>query len=181
MNSAYFLMPIIMTITLIVCVSSAAEAPAGERMPLWDRIALSEVKIYTSEALDQHDPPALAKKGTWARFLRHSEKYTTELVEFESGGKFWIQETAMYPLYYVVGTTPLMVQVPHGVSKKPTDELSWSEEVIAYPGDVVAVDRWSQALLGTWLVYTPDGSKMGYAPSDRLQPAGDSGMGLAGD
>jgi hypothetical protein len=180
MNSAYFPL-LIMIIALVVCASPAAEPPAGERMPLWDRIALSEVKIYTSEALDQHDPPAIAKKGTWARFIRHSEKFTTELVEFESGGKFWIQETAMYPLYYVVGTGDLIVQVAHSISKKPTDELEWSAEVIAHAGDVVAVDRLSQALAGTWLVYSPDGSRMGYAPSDRLEPVGDSGMGLAGD
>jgi len=158
----------------------AEEATGKERMPLWDRIALSDVLIYTSEGLDQQNPPQTAKKGTWARFIRHSQKFTTELVELESGGQYWIQETAMYPLYYVVGTTPLLVQVSHGSGKKPTDPASWSEEVIACPGDVVAVDRWSQALAGTWLVYTPDGSKMGYAPSNRLEPVGNPGMGLAG-
>jgi len=175
MQSGFILLGSLMVILLTISVSYAGETPVKERMPLWDRIALSDVNIYTSEGLDQQEPPDVAKKGTWARFIRHSEKFTSDLVELESGGKFWIQSTAMYPLYYVVGTGDLVVQVSHGMTKKPTDAASWSQEVMAHPGDVVAVDRLSQALLGTWLVYTPDGSKIGYAPADRLKPVGDPG------
>lgn len=176
-----FLPNCVLAVLLLICFSFATDVPAEERMPLWDRIALSDVSIYTSESREQGESLPPVKKGTWARFIRHSEKFSTELVELESGGKYWIQDHSMYPLYYVVGTSDLVVQVPHGSSAKPVDPTAWSEEVIVHPGDVVAVDRWGQALSGTWVIYTPDGSKHGYAPINRLQPVGDAGMGLAGD
>ncbi len=159
---------------LLTNLCPAEEVTGKERMPLWDRIALSEVKIYTTEGLDQQNPPQTAKKGAWAHFIRHSQKFTTELVELESGGQFWIQEHSMLPLYYVVGTDNLMVQLP-GTGTPPNTMR------LVRPGDTVAVDHASHAPKGKVLVWSLDGSLSGLAPLYQLEPVGDSDMGLAGD
>jgi hypothetical protein len=163
------ILPVILSLGLLFTLVIAVDLPPAKgRMPLWDRIALSDCKLYTSEGLDEPSQPTIAKKGTWAKLLQHSDSFTSDYVELEAGGKYWIQEHAMLPLYYVVGTDNLVVQLP-GTGTPPNTMR------LARPGDTVAVDHTSPAPQGKVLVWSLDGSLSGLAPVYQLEPVGDPG------
>jgi len=152
---------------------------AGEEMQ-WDRASVKDgAEFFGNEKRENEESLPPVKRWTLGKFLERSQ-YGTEKLQFADGGVWWVNQHDFLPLYRVKSSQQVEV---FGVFAKPgyetakkyeSDKLERRTVCYLQPGDVVAADRFSQAILGTYVIYTADG-KSGYAMAETLEPVGDPG------
>jgi hypothetical protein len=158
---------------------SAQETTEAQKMEKWDRVSIKDgAELYGNEKRENDESLPPVKRWTFGRFLKRSA-YGTEKLNLAKEGIWWVDRDAFWPVYRVIGTEPVEIvgifaKPGHEKAKKyESDKLESRTVGWLQPGELVAVDALSQALLKTYVVQTEAGL-FGYVDLESLVPVGDT-------